>query len=260
MSRYDDKTGWGLLDAGNVMQHIDRSQYIVKHVTMETTCSVASYTQGMYHYQDANLPYNGYKIQVYPVSYTLNNNLQAGDVILNYWPLNSYANLLAKNIGPGPYGNIDLIDNEAGQTIQSMNNIQGVISGIVLHIIEDDEGNPLDVWYPAAPGQPIRVGYTIHVQSAYASIKDNKAPDYAFNCYPNPTNEQLNVSFAIGNNAKVTVTVYDLGGRLIDKMPPQKMNAGKHQLNFNTSDWTKGLYFINLSVNENTTHAKIIKN
>lgn len=141
-----------------------------------------------------------------------------------------------------------------------MNNTQGVISGVVLHIVADQSNNPLDVWYPAAPGQPIRAGYTLHVKSDYASIKDNKMPDYAFNCYPNPTNEQMNVSFEIGENAQVALMVYDINGRLIEERAPLETISGKHIFNLNTSSWTKGVYFVNLSIDGNITHAKVIKN
>lgn len=88
--------------------------------------------------------HDNYQGTVYKVSFTLQNNLNSGDVILNYWPLDSYTTLLDNEISPTP----TFINRESGCHISNMNNSTGDVWGTVIHLTQDGNGNPIDYWYP----------------------------------------------------------------------------------------------------------------
>lgn len=79
--------------------------------------------------------------------------------------------------------------------------------------------------------------------------------------YPNPlSGKNLNVNFEISDNSKPIIEVYDVLG---NKLYTETLNTSsdkhyKHQLNL--SDYTNGIYFLNINANGNKASFKIIKN
>lgn len=257
-SGYDQWTGWGLLNAGNVMQHIDRSQYIIKHYTLETPLELLGESiEGTFYFGDENMPGNTYYGEIFSLPYYIPNNLYPSDVIIDYWPLNSYATLLADENFIQPFGPL-VVDNEAGVEIYGMTHEYADVRGHVVHIMQDPAGNPIDYWYPAAPGELIRVGYTLHIQTEYAGIDEVTDQPFSLMCYPNPTNDQLTIQFESLDQGEVSLTIYDVNGRLVAEQQYAGL-YGKQQLKFDASDWTNGMYFVTLTVNDTKAYAKVIK-
>lgn len=256
---YDDYSGWGRLDAGAVMEKIDRSQYIIKHVKTETqvpsNLSGVPQVSGNFFYSDNVMPHANYQGTIYELSFTLQNNLNTGDVILDYWPLNSYTTLLDNDINSSPTS----IDIENACYISSMNNTSGTVKGTIIHLTEDGDGNPINYWYPAAPGELVRAGYTLHLESAYASVAENESYDLHAICYPNPSSQNVTVNFILKENSSVELSVVDLSGRLVHTSAKQNYTTGEHTVNLQSNKWTSGVYFIKLKANENNKTIKFIK-
>src|SRR5690554_3098266 len=251
--------GGSLLDAGAVMEKIDRTQYIIKHVKAEsqlpTSLSGVPQVSGNFFYSDNVMAHDNYQGTIYEISYSLQNNLNPRDVILDYWPLNSYTTLLDNEINPVPTA----INREAGQHISSMNYSTGEIKGTVIHLTQDGNGNPIDYWYPAAPGQLARVGYTLHLQSAYANTEENEEQILNVSCFPNPSCNNVTLSFVLTENSDVEFDVVDLSGRLIYESDELNFPVGQHSVNIKSEQWTKGIYFIKLKANEKSKTVKFIK-
>ena len=256
---YDDYSGWGRLDAGAVMEKIDRTQYIIKHVKTETqiptNLSGVPQASGNFNYNDNVMPHDNYQGTIYQVPFILQNNLNSGDVILDYWPLNSYTTLLDNDISNMP----GFINKEAGQVIASMNNTVGDIRGTIIHLTQDGNGNAINYWYPAAPGQLARVGYTLHLQSAYANTEENEEQILDVSCFPNPSSNNVTLSFVVTENSDVEFEVVDLSGRLIYESEELKFPIGEQSIKIQSEEWTKGIYFIKLKANEKSKTVKFIK-
>ncbi len=67
--------------------------------------------------------------------------------------------------------------------------------------------------------------------------------------YPNPFNPLTQVEYYLPKTGQVEVAVYDLNGRLIQRLQNGVQNAGKHQLNFDGSQLSSGFYFLRLKFN-----------
>jgi hypothetical protein len=255
----DDLSGWGRLNAGAVMAKIDRTQYIIKHVKAETqlptSFSGVPQVSGIYAYSDNNMPYDDYQATIYEVTYTLQNNLNSGDVILDYWPLNSYTTLLDNEINALP----PFLNREEGNFVASMNNSTGEVKGTIIHLTQDGNGNPINYWYPAAPGGSVRVGYTLHLESAYAGLNKNEENVLNISCFPNPSSNNVTVDFVLTENADVKLEVVDLSGRLVYESEELNYTIGQHSMNIESNQWTKGIYFIKLNANEKSKTVKFIK-
>ena len=64
--------------------------------------------------------------------------------------------------------------------------------------------------------------------------------------YPNPASGMVNLQFTVGSSQRVNIKVYDVNGKEITTWLNDQMTEGDHQLSFDVSSFTKGIYFISL--------------
>jgi hypothetical protein len=67
--------------------------------------------------------------------------------------------------------------------------------------------------------------------------------------YPNPFNPSTRIGFALPIDASVKITVYNMLGQQIAKVVNNDLTAGNHNVNFNASSLSSGLYFYTLEAN-----------
>ncbi len=65
--------------------------------------------------------------------------------------------------------------------------------------------------------------------------------------YPNPFNPSTNIRFALAEAADISLTVYDVQGRLVAELMNGTMEAGVHEVAFDASALTSGVYFAQMS-------------
>ena len=66
--------------------------------------------------------------------------------------------------------------------------------------------------------------------------------------YPNPFNPETTISYSLMNNAQVNLKVFDIAGRKVCNLVDQKQNRGSHEVKFDASMLTSGIYFYRLSI------------
>lgn len=259
---YDQFTGHGLLDAGNVMLHIDKSEYIIKHVEF-TTPVLNTGTQvlsGNYYFTGAEyVPRGWYSAQIYINDYQIPNNLLPGDIIENYWPLNSISNAIGFIV---PYSSGEAYDVENGLQIISVNNefttVRTYVINLTQHTSGPNNGQNVNYWHPTFPGAPITLAYSLHIKSDYANIENNDFHAFTLSCFPNPTNENVNIEFYSQHHSNSSITIFDINGRLIHQFDHTSI-YGKNIVPIDVSEWSKGLYLIRYKSNENISVVKFIK-
>ena len=62
--------------------------------------------------------------------------------------------------------------------------------------------------------------------------------------YPNPFNPSTNITFSIPNQSHVKISIYDINGKLVEKLVTHEMAAGNHQITWNAKNHPSGTYFI----------------
>ncbi|MCP4633841.1 MAG: DUF1566 domain-containing protein, partial [candidate division Zixibacteria bacterium] len=65
--------------------------------------------------------------------------------------------------------------------------------------------------------------------------------------YPNPFNATTTISFDLTKSADVSLTVYNLIGQEVEILLDGNMEAGKHNVNWDASFYSSGIYFYKLS-------------
>ncbi|UCC79199.1 MAG: T9SS type A sorting domain-containing protein [Candidatus Zixiibacteriota bacterium] len=68
--------------------------------------------------------------------------------------------------------------------------------------------------------------------------------------YPNPFNAQTTIRFVLPKAQDVELAVYDLLGRQIDMLIDEYLEAGAHNVNFDASSLSSGVYFYRLQAGE----------
>lgn len=80
---------------------------------------------------------------------------------------------------------------------------------------------------------------------------------------PNPVVDNSQVIFTLPNTEQVSLSVLNaIGKKLIEPIQKQLYSTGEHQINLNTSDFSAGLYYVQLQVGRSiqTTKLIVIKN
>jgi Tol biopolymer transport system component len=81
------------------------------------------------------------------------------------------------------------------------------------------------------------------------TIDKNSLPDkYVLNQnFPNPFNPTTIIRYSLPENANVSLIVYDILGRQVAELINSEVDAGYHQVEFNASKLSSGMYFYKLT-------------
>jgi len=77
------------------------------------------------------------------------------------------------------------------------------------------------------------------------------APDFIVSAYPNPFAGSSNVKYRVTKPSNVTISVYDVSGKIVKVLVNQKQNAGTYNVQWNAGNAAHGIYFINAVVDGN---------
>jgi len=80
---------------------------------------------------------------------------------------------------------------------------------------------------------------------------------------PNPFNPTTTISFSLESRVRVTVSIHDAGGRLVDVLVDEERNAGPHSVAWNGTDRagkrvSSGVYFLRLTTPIGTQAKKMV--
>jgi hypothetical protein len=131
--------------------------------------------------------------------------------------------------------------------------------GSVVLVTTNSLGDPITpFWYPHAPDEITKFGYTLHIKTAYAGTNewDDKVN---FSFYPNPTEEFLNLTFLIEDASDVSLVVTDIKGGLVHNEMFNNLTQGQQKRQINVESLSKGVYSFQVTINDKTYYEKFIK-
>ncbi|HJM47483.1 MAG TPA: zinc-dependent metalloprotease [Candidatus Marinimicrobia bacterium] len=76
--------------------------------------------------------------------------------------------------------------------------------------------------------------------------------------YPNPFNPITTIHYSLNKNENVEVSIYDIAGRLITTLINEFQIAGYHSITWNASNFSSGIYFLNMSSGETSRTKKLM--
>lgn len=75
--------------------------------------------------------------------------------------------------------------------------------------------------------------------------------------YPNPFNPVTNIRFSIPTAGAVSLSIFDITGRKVTDLINGVLNAGSHEVTWNASQFSSGVYFFTLKTAESTETRKM---
>jgi Secretion system C-terminal sorting domain len=82
--------------------------------------------------------------------------------------------------------------------------------------------------------------------------------EFEVSAYPNPFNPTTNISINLHEQAEVIVSVYNINGRLVKTLAEASLDAGSHELLFDGSSITSGIYLVQVSTSEFSQVQKVV--
>jgi Secretion system C-terminal sorting domain len=76
--------------------------------------------------------------------------------------------------------------------------------------------------------------------------------------YPNPFNPNTNIQFSLKQSGMVNISVYNTLGEKVAVLVNQRLEEGKHEVNFNAASLPSGLYIYSLNTNNTTLTKKML--
>ena len=75
--------------------------------------------------------------------------------------------------------------------------------------------------------------------------------------YPNPFNPSTTIRFDLPEEGFITMSVYDITGKLVETLINKPMEPGTHRIQWNPVNLSSGLYIVQLEAGEKTFNQKI---
>jgi hypothetical protein len=93
-----------------------------------------------------------------------------------------------------------------------------------------------------------------------AAINKNIIPqNFGINqIYPNPFNPITTIRYGLTQNSDVQISIYDINGRLITTLINEFQIAGYHFITWDASNYSSGIYFLNMSSGEISETKKLV--
>jgi len=117
----------------------------------------------------------------------------------------------------------------------------------------------------SAPVYAAVTGGTITIQTSNSPTKRDEGNDFAetsasFTTYPNPFHNSVTVDFAFVQDEPYTLELYDMGGRLVERLSDGKARAGeKQQVTWSAVHVAAGIYTLRLLTPHSVQHLRLVR-
>lgn len=155
--------------------------------------------------------------------------------------------------------NLSRVDFGYGSTKWVTQNQQTLIK---IHVLVPDENKSIENWTISRLNLYDNAGNRIPLkmkdkEETSTSIEEAQLPvKFAmYQNYPNPFNPNTQVKFDLPENAFVSLTLYDIHGRVISKLVLRDFSAGSHTVQVDAKQWSSGLYFYRIQAESRSTKA-----
>lgn len=160
---------------------------------------------------------------------------------LNHTPLNSNSVILAThNISPGGISNALYNNSPIGIFYKS--GIWGIANGN--DTLTLDAGTTFNVLVASA--------------AVVSGLSNEDNDDVQWRVYPNPTANQLNVSYEVQHSGRVSINLFDLTGRKVAGLYEGMLAAGSYSFQTNTTPYNAGTYLLSINTDGKIARKQVV--
>ena len=222
------------------------------------------YSSGIYEYLDStNFTYDSDGKQITDESFYWDENISSwakDTYILNTYDSNcNNINILEELWNGTNWVN----DNQIKYTYDANGNVTSAIG----EFRSDPDWMPYDIAYvdfTDSFGNNYDYYSAAKIEIFYKSITDVNPTKVIVNKfrlsqnYPNPFNPTTTIRYAIPQKSNITIKVYDILGKEITTLVNEEKSIGNHEVNFNGTNLSSGIYFYRMTSGSFTETKKLI--
>jgi hypothetical protein len=278
----NDLTGYGRLNAGNVMEHLE-PPYDVIHQEHETSIgaftlfqsnATIDFSEGaLSAYYTSNfspippLPAptvpvqeGTYLVDVYRYVATVSHNLNGNMSLLASWPRGSSSNVLFPFQTQSGSSNL-LVSGDPGFTLSNVSIASATLEGYVYHIKDDlTNGVPVNTWFPFNPNSKKGAfAWTLHTKDWGTSISPEAEKTFSVEAFPNPNDGLFEVLIKTKLKGKLNLEILNIDGISVFEMKDLQIFNSDVSLNLNIKEQPSGVYFLKVSNEQENIIVKLIK-
>ncbi|HYM20365.1 MAG TPA: T9SS type A sorting domain-containing protein [Candidatus Kapabacteria bacterium] len=86
----------------------------------------------------------------------------------------------------------------------------------------------------------------------HSGIPDQAASSFNVSVFPNPIREQSAIHLSLSESAPVTIAIYDITGREVEKLVSSTYSAGSYMIPFIRSGLSDGMYYLRVIAGSNS--------
>jgi hypothetical protein len=108
-------------------------------------------------------------------------------------------------------------------------------------------------------GTPIEATDCVVIRSHRSEMPPMPTPDFVLGpAVPNPFNPSTRITYILPRDAVVTLTVYDVAGRAVERLFTGAQTAGEHVVEWDATGHPSGVYFYRIEVGDFTETRRMI--
>ncbi len=255
---YDQPNGWGRLNAGEAVRQVAPPYWVfhsgdthgIPTSFPNETIHIASWVNAWSGSWD--LPSGDYTAARTQVQFTYSNTFGSNYTVLDVWNRESSTVGISSNpFVDGRYAASYTYAIDPGTAT-----VDVTATTNCWYVISDADGNPVNQWIPASPGQ-VRTAYSVHLRGpeVTVSVADKPAPGN-FSVYPSPTSDLVNISLPGSLLPNATLDVIDVTGRIVFHKLLES-NPGTMQVPVGA--WATGVYCLRLDSGHKLLTTRFVK-
>ena len=181
---------------------------------------------------------------------------------VNDWYEQNYYSLSPFSNPTGPISGSLMPDGKPYRGMRGGNWYNGMIDSLGVNNGHSRVSNRNPSYYrgPLDPNHPwYHIGFRVARNYTYPTSNHLISPQgFHLQLYPNPTRENLSLSFTLKKETHLRSELYNAIGEKMADVLNDKLGAGLHQVNWKAGQYTNGIYTIKITSNSNQEIKKII--
>ena len=241
---YNVETGFGRINAGNCLLGI-QTPYKFKHYTVPflfTDLTLVTSGVNVLGEGFGSVSAGNYNVEKYRVTKTNTHTLNSSETLVGFWDRDSRSSTMNQ-------GN-PMVPQLRDASIISCNNSQCTMEGYFYKIVSTYPfGQMVNVWIPYNPNTSAnnKLSYTLYTNDASTLTTNNLVKEATnLQLFPNPSEENINLSFNSLKNEKATICIFNGLGQNVKKIEIDT-KIGVNSLNVDISSYTNGVYFCKIT-------------
>ena len=144
--------------------------------------------------------------------------------------------------------------------LSSSDYIEAQISNNLLQLIIQNSGSTvIQVSASDQIGEAVSSSFELVIDQVLSVDNFSWPKEFSISdAYPNPFNPQTNFEIYIPEFSSVKIQVFDIRGKVVDKLFDGSLAKGVYQMQWNAGKFTSGVYFVSLYSNNTLSTKKVI--